>query len=42
MTIMGVRAMIWGIVGLIIGLGGGYYLRGRYGALVKSTVDQVL
>lgn len=34
--------MIWLCVGLIIGLGGGWFLKGKYGAKVTEVKDAVL
>ncbi len=45
MTAEGVRNMIWAIVGLIVGFGGGWYCKGRFGAkaaAVKSAVETVV
>ncbi len=33
--------MVWFIVGLVIGLGGGWYLKGRFGAKVSAVKDEV-
>ena len=33
---------IWLLVGVVIGLGGGWYLKGRYGAKVTAVKDAVL
>ena len=34
--------MMWFIIGALIGIGAGWYLKGRYGAKVAEVKDAVL